>query len=232
MTDYNQRRRQSAGFFPFTFLDTSFCRSRTESDDGDDNICNLLEARKVRWVILRLISHVSKHGGSSALTSSGLKSRIAGIAPYRHQVQMIREIVSKELMGSLDIAIDTVDSMQGGQRDIVIFSCTRSNDKGTCGFLSNRKRLNVAFSRAKNLLVVIGDSEHLFRNTCFRFFISWCRDSRDGAGMMTARPIKGDEIATQVTRGGSMHLFRRRSGYDLRPKKRPGWLKDDAGGGR
>lgn len=226
---YNQRKVKGTGFFPLTFLDTSFCRSRRETDEGDGILHNFFESKKVRWVILKLLSEECLAQGTSALQKDGLKGKIAVIAPYRAQVESIRNVVTPELMRRMEIVVDTVDAMQGSEKDIVIFSCTRSNERGAVGFLTNKRRLNVAMSRARNLLVIIGDREHLFPVTSFRFFISWCRDGRDGAGMMTVPPTRGDELAQPVTRGGSMNLYRRKSGYDLRSQKAPSWLDRDSG---
>jgi len=105
------------------------------------------------------------------------------IAPYRSQIECIRNVLqspthllsSAGARNSLDIVVDTVDAMQGAERDIVIFSCTRSNTKSSVGFLSNRKGLNVAVTRAKKLLVLIGDSETLCSLPTFSHFIEKCR---------------------------------------------------------
>ena len=61
--------------------------------------------------------------------------------------------------------INTVDAFQGRETDIVFYSVVRSNDKGSLGFLKDVRRLNVAFSRAKELLVVVGDHNCVQRQT-------------------------------------------------------------------
>ena len=55
-----------------------------------------------------------------------------------------------------DVEINTVDGFQGREKDIIIMSCVRSNDNGTIGFLSDRRRMNVAITRAKYGLYIIG----------------------------------------------------------------------------
>jgi hypothetical protein len=57
----------------------------------------------------------------------------------------------------LDIEVHTVDSFQGREADIAIYSITRSNQENRLGFLGDERRLNVALSRAKELLVLVGD---------------------------------------------------------------------------
>ena len=89
------------------------------------------------------------------------------IAPYGAQVRLIRSIIFdsydfpnlKAL--SEQITIDTVDGFQGQERDLMLISLTRSNDKGEIGFLSEVRRMNVALTRAKRKLVLIGDSSTL-----------------------------------------------------------------------
>ena len=59
----------------------------------------------------------------------------------------------------MSIEINTVDAFQGRETDIVFYSVVRSNDDGKLGFLKDVRRLNVAFSRARELLVVVGDHQ-------------------------------------------------------------------------
>ena len=86
-------------------------------------------------------------------------SDIAVIAPYGAQVRWLRNRVSERA-----IEIDTVDGFQGREKEVVILTMTRSNDIGEIGFLSEVRRTNVALTRAKRKLVVIGDSATLGRH--------------------------------------------------------------------
>ena len=78
---------------------------------------------------------------------------------------MEQEIKPKDFDG-FKIDIGTVDSFQGSDRDIIVYDCVRSS-KGKRGakidFIADEKRLNVSLSRAKKLLIIIGDMEFLFR---------------------------------------------------------------------
>ena len=67
--------------------------------------------------------------------------------------------------------ISTIDSFQGREKEAVIFSCVRSNRDGSVGFLSDERRINVAFSRAKKFLCVVGDSRTLSKIKFFDEFI-------------------------------------------------------------
>lgn len=67
----------------------------------------------------------------------------------------------------MTVEINTVDAFQGRETDIVFYSIVRSNDDGKLGFLKDVRRLNVAFSRARELLVVVGDHQCAKRKTSF-----------------------------------------------------------------
>ena len=75
-----------------------------------------------------------------------------------------------------DVEINTVDGFQGREKDIIIMSCVRSNDNGTIGFLSDRRRMNVAITRAKHSLFVIGNSKTLNKDKNWREFIIYCKN--------------------------------------------------------
>ncbi|GAA2206781.1 hypothetical protein GCM10009850_022390 [Nonomuraea monospora] len=83
----------------------------------------------------------------------------AVIVPYKAQAELIRA----KLGARADVAehIDTVDSFQGGERDLIVYGFTRSNDQRRIGFLKELRRLNVAISRARAQLIVVGDATTL-----------------------------------------------------------------------
>lgn len=84
----------------------------------------------------------------------GLSTRdIAVIAPYAAQVRWLRD-----QWGMDDLEIDTVDGFQGREKEAVVISCVRSNSDNEIGFLSDTRRMNVALTRARRKLIVVGDS--------------------------------------------------------------------------
>jgi len=92
------------------------------------------------------------------------------IAPYKAQVELLRYFLSElKYPPALlkRISINSVDAFQGQERDIVLISLTRSNAQGVIGFLSEEKRMNVAMTRAKYKLLLIGDSATLSRHSFF-----------------------------------------------------------------
>jgi hypothetical protein len=87
----------------------------------------------------------------------------AVIVPYRAQVKLITELLIASLGDASAVTdnVGTVDSFQGGERDLIVYGFTRSNDRGEVGFLRELRRLNVAITRARSQLVLVGDSATL-----------------------------------------------------------------------
>lgn len=99
---------------------------------------------------------------------------IAIISPYKQQIQVLNEqlLHVPELQPYLsNMAANTVDSFQGQERDIVYISMTRSNQEGNIGFLADIRRMNVAMTRARKKLVVVGDSATLAQFPFYADFI-------------------------------------------------------------
>ena len=90
------------------------------------------------------------------------KTQVAVITAYRAQKYALNNMVKQHKYNNLTVEVDTVDAFQGSQKEIVIYSTVRSNKNKRIGFLSLEARLNVAFSRAKSLLIIVGD--HRFLN--------------------------------------------------------------------
>lgn len=88
-----------------------------------------------------------------------LPRQVGIIAAYRGQVELLREKVGAKAYDPLQVNVNTVDKFQGSEEDIIIYDLVRSNEEGSIGFLDDHRRINVAFSRAKKLLIVVGDSD-------------------------------------------------------------------------
>lgn len=90
---------------------------------------------------------------------------IAVITGYSYQKSIIRDFVARaDFKNICNIEVNTVDAYQGKDKDIVIFSTVRSNTKNDIGFQKSAQRINVALSRARRLLVIVGDKDHFMRN--------------------------------------------------------------------
>jgi superfamily I DNA and/or RNA helicase len=104
---------------------------------------------------------------------------IAVISPYKHQVEVLKTMLlsSPELqMKNGTITVNTIDSFQGQERDIVYISLARSNTENNIGFLTDVRRMNVAMTRAKKKLVVIGDSATLSHLPFYADFITYAQN--------------------------------------------------------
>ncbi|GAA4531045.1 DEAD/DEAH box helicase [Amycolatopsis samaneae] len=145
---------------PLAFVDTSGLpeRERAESaaPGGRKGTVNHAEAR----VLGALAEYYHRRGVEWAL-----------IVPYAAQVKLIAELLGRSIRDSdaIDGNIGTVDSFQGGERDVILYGFTRSNRRGSVGFLDELRRANVAFTRAKQQLVLVGDMDMLLRATDTRF---------------------------------------------------------------
>ncbi len=106
-----------------------------------------------------------------AYSKKGITKRVGVVSGYKKQVELLDERLVKrdadsqyvDRWQSLDLTVATVDSYQGNERDIIVFSATRSNANQDIGFLKDHQRLNVALSRARELLCIVGDV-HTFVN--------------------------------------------------------------------
>lgn len=104
----------------------------------------------------------------------------AVIVPYRAQAERIRAGLARTLGEGAEVAdnVGTVDSFQGGERDLIVYAFTRSNARGEVGFLKELRRLNVAVSRARRQLVLVGDTTTLTaaRDEGFRVLVQQMTD--------------------------------------------------------
>lgn len=102
------------------------------------------------------------------------------ISPYSEQVKYIRgQIELDDTFTHLDTEVNSIDGFQGQEKDIIYISLVRSNDHNEIGFLKDPRRFNVAITRARKLLVVIGDSATIGQN---KMFANWI-DQFDKSGL-------------------------------------------------
>ncbi|TWT72329.1 AAA domain-containing protein [Crateriforma conspicua] len=106
------------------------------------------------------------------LIESGVRpSEIAIIAPYAAQVRCLRSRLDDHR-----IEVDTVDGFQGREKDVVLLTMVRSNETGEIGFLKDTRRTNVAMTRAKRRLVVVGDSGTLGNDAFYADMLQYFDD--------------------------------------------------------
>ena len=135
---------------PLMFVDTAGSGMNEQLEPDGESKLNPGEGK----VVLQFARELMEAGVSA--------DQIAIIAPYAAQVRWLRN-----RMDNRDLEIDTVDGFQGREKEVVLITLTRSNDRGEIGFLGDKRRTNVALTRAKRKLIVIGDSATLGANAFY-----------------------------------------------------------------
>ncbi len=144
---------------PLIFVDTSEIDKNGEKKLKDSkSIINLAEAETT----LEIVDFYQKLGIDD--------KDIGIISPYADQVSLLKN--------KTDIEVKTVDGFQGREKEIIIISTVRSNDKGKIGFLSDLRRLNVALTRAKRKLIIIGNKETLKTNPTYERLIEYANENK------------------------------------------------------
>ena len=93
------------------------------------------------------------------------------ISPYKAQVQYLRQLLKKDAFFKPYrplITVNTVDGFQGQERDVILISLVRANEEGQIGFLNDLRRMNVAITRARMKLIILGDASTLTRHPFYK----------------------------------------------------------------
>ena len=104
------------------------------------------------------------------------------ISPYRAQVQYLRQLIRKKEWIKpfrTRISVNTVDGFQGQERDIIVISLVRSNDEGQIGFLRDLRRMNVAITRARMKVIILGDRNTLTHHPFYRNLWDYMKSLKD-----------------------------------------------------
>ncbi|ACL67688.1 superfamily I DNA and RNA helicase [Anaeromyxobacter dehalogenans 2CP-1] len=142
---------------PLELVDTSGRGFEEETPEGSDSKQNTGEAELAAAEVRRLLA-------------AGLApADVAVISPYDGQVQRLRQLLADEVEAGLEV--DTVDGFQGREKEAVVVSLVRSNEAGEVGFLADVRRMNVALTRARAKLVVVGDGSTVSRHPFYRSFL-------------------------------------------------------------
>ena len=181
----------------FAFFDIQYGKEHFDADKGR-SYSNKAEADFVLSLIRKINERIEQNNTSIGLyqqyntedyfskennTQRTIKRyKYAIIAPYKSQMRLLLDELRKsDLYQSIDIEVNTVDSFQGQERDIVLFTTVRSNfqelgqEKSSIGFLNDFRRMNVGLSRAKLACFVIGDSSTLTLNSYWKKLLDYCR---------------------------------------------------------
>lgn len=129
---------------------------------------SISNASEARLTLLALQAYYEMIGKERILSE---RLDVGIISPYRAQVQLLRKMIKKseffKPFRSL-ITVNTIDGFQGQERDIIVVSLVRSNDEGQIGFLRDLRRMNVAITRARMKLIILGDRHTLCRHPFYR----------------------------------------------------------------
>ncbi|KAL0731257.1 hypothetical protein Bca4012_027351 [Brassica carinata] len=139
---------------PYSFINIPYGR---EQFGQGYSLKNILEVSVVDEIVSKLYSVSRKSGRSIS---------VGVISPYKAQVFAIQEKIGQQYDNSeqFTVSVRSVDGFQGGEEDIIIVSTVRSNGKGAIGFLSNQQRTNVALTRARYCLWILGNESTLTNN--------------------------------------------------------------------
>jgi superfamily I DNA and/or RNA helicase len=148
------------------FIDTAGCSFTEVVNPEFKSRYNPDEYKILREHLYQLIENADQEN----LPSIGI------ISPYREQVIHIQQDVESDefLVDYPNLTINTIDGFQGQERDVIYISLVRSNDKGIIGFLTDYRRMNVAMTRAKQKLVIVGDSGTIGSYKFYQKFLDYC----------------------------------------------------------
>lgn len=157
---------------PLTFLDTAGCGF--EEQTAGTSFINPEEAGFLVKVMFGYLEELQEQKVGLNHLSVGI------ISPYKQQVELLRELVSSHPSYqnlANRIIVNTIDGFQGQERDVVFIGMVRSNNEGATGFLNETRRMNVAMTRARKKLVVIGDSATLSQQPFYDQFIQFAQEN-------------------------------------------------------
>ncbi|KAF0891411.1 hypothetical protein E2562_009840 [Oryza meyeriana var. granulata] len=142
------RHERSFPFGPYSFINIQNGR-----EDPGRSKRNMAEVAAIRKIL---------HNLCKACVSTGEGVSVGIICPYAAQVEAIQNgIGDVNALRPLDVRVNSVDGFQGSEEDIIILSTVRSNSTGAIGFPSNRRRANVALTRARHCLWILGNAATL-----------------------------------------------------------------------
>jgi len=166
---------------PLVWLDTSKL-DYNEHETKTKSLSNSQEARLVIHSLRDYIDMISPQRIENERIDFGI------ITPYRGQARLIRRLLKMQHYFKRlrrHISIGTVDGFQGQERDVIVISLVRDNGDGNIGFLRDLRRMNVAITRARMKLIIVGNAETLSRH---RFYRALANHFRQHGDMIQVQP--------------------------------------------
>ena len=155
---------------PITWIDTSEMEFKEEFVGESFGRINKQEAA---LCIEELKKYITKIGKERLLEE---RIDFGVISPYKAQVQYLRQLIKKDAFFKPFrpfITINTVDGFQGQERDVIFISLVRANEEGQIGFLGDLRRMNVAMTRARSKLVILGEATTLSRHGFYKRLLNY-----------------------------------------------------------
>ena len=158
---------------PMTWIDTSEFElpedgSLTFKEEFVGESFGRINKAEAELTLLALENYFKKIGKERILDE---RIDVGIISPYRAQVQYLRrQLKKKEWVKPFRhlISVNTVDGFQGQERDVILISLVRANDEGQIGFLRDLRRMNVAITRARMKLIILGDASTMTRHPFYK----------------------------------------------------------------
>ena len=158
---------------PIVWFDTSECDFTENTREETMSRVNRQEAELLVEQLRSYIQKISKERVLEENIDFGL------ISPYKAQVQYIRKLIKQDAFFKplrRLITIHTVDGFQGQERDVIFISLVRTNEEGQIGFLNDLRRMNVAITRARMKLVILGEAETLKHHGFYRRLLEFIQN--------------------------------------------------------
>ncbi|XP_026452236.1 helicase sen1-like [Papaver somniferum] len=149
---YNRKFLQGSMYGSFSFISVSYGE---EEFNDKHSLKNVVEVAVISEIIENLYN---------ASTANSYKVSVGVISPYKAQVHALMDKLGNkyaEMDSNFSVSVRSVDGFQGAEEDIIIMSTVRSNSNGKVGFLSNHQRTNVALTRARYCLWILGNGRTL-----------------------------------------------------------------------
>ena len=162
---------------PITWIDTSDKEPTDTIEEGEDlnfkeqfvgESFGRINKAEAELTLLTLAEYYTKIGKQRVLNES---IDVGIISPYRAQVQYLKKLIKKyEFFKPYRrlISVNTVDGFQGQERDVILISLVRSNDEGQIGFLKDLRRMNVAMTRARMKLIILGNKDTMTKHPFYK----------------------------------------------------------------
>ena len=158
--------------YPISWIDSSVgCNDDGTATPGETFVASTfgrINTEEAELTLKTLEDYFAKVGRERIL---GEQIDVGIISPYRAQVQYLRQLIRRRAAFKPYrrlISVNTVDGFQGQERDIILISLVRSNSEGQIGFLNDLRRMNVAITRARMKLIILGDRSTLTQHPFYR----------------------------------------------------------------